>query len=335
MRSISTEDSSFIKRALVRAAAGLMAGALSLACAAQDWKPRKPITIIVPVAPGSSNDLIARILAERLPARLGQAVVVENRPGAGGMIGVGMLARAEADGHTIGVAPSNIYIAPHLQAKGAPAVDVLGRLAPILTAGSAPVLVIAHPSAKVTSPQELVAYLRRAGGVSYATSGTGSPMHLAAELFKRATRTDLTHVPYKGVMPAANAVLAGEVPIGFSALGGIAPFLSSGQLVPVALAEAQRSKLLPHLPTLTEAGIPGVELGVYFQLLAPAGTPAPAMARLNAEANAVLRAADVRERLRAAGVEAMGGSAAEAAQRARDDHARYGRLIRQFGITAE
>ncbi len=306
------------------------------AALAQSWSPSKPITLVVPVAPGSSNDLIARMLAERLPARLGQPVVVDNRPGASGLVGVSSVARAAPDGYTIAIAPSDIYMAPILTPKaGGANFDVIKDLTPMLTAGSAPVLIVASPSINVKTPQELVAYLKRNGGANYASPGTGSPMHIAGEMFKRATGTQLNHVPYRGVLPGINAVLAGELPLAFTALAGAAPFIAAGKLVPIALVEKQRSALIPNLPTLTESGIAGVEVAVYFQMLAPAGTPPAVLQRLNSEINAVLATPDVRERLRGMGVQVLGGSAADAGRQAQGTYARNAELVKDLHIVAE
>ena len=323
---------SHLMRALLLCAAALS----GVSAIAQAPFPSKTITIVVNVPPGSSTDLVARILAERLPARLGQQVVVENRPGASGFIGAAAVAKAAADGHTLAVVPSTLFIAPHLMPKGAGGgLDVIRDLKPVLITASSPLLILTNPELGVRTPQELVSYLKRHPGTGYATSGNGSPMHIAGELFKKAAGVDTTHIPYKGVMPAVTDTVSGQVKIVFSALGGIGQFINAGKLVPVALIEKNRSELLPQVPTLTESGIPGVEVGVFFPLLAPAGTPVPVMTRLNEEANAILRIPEVRERLRAAGVQIRGGSAAEAEQEIRDNYAAYGRTIAEFGIKGE
>jgi tryptophan 2,3-dioxygenase len=234
---------SFFKKSIGICAATMLAAAPALA---QTWSPTKPVTLVVPVAPGSSNDLIARILADKLPARLGQPVVVENRPGASGMVGVASMARAAPDGHTIAIAPSDIYMVSHLTPKaGGANFDVIKDVVPMLTAGTAPILIVAQPSINVKTPQELVAYLKKEGPVSFSSPGTGSPMHIAGELLKRRTETQLNHVPYRGVLPAVNAVLAGELPLGIVALAGAAPFIAAGKLVPVAAVSASAAGFQP------------------------------------------------------------------------------------------
>jgi tripartite-type tricarboxylate transporter receptor subunit TctC len=311
--------------------------ALSPALAlAQAWAPTKPITFVVPVAPGSSNDLIARMLSEKLPARLGQPVVVDNRPGASGLVGASSVARSAPDGHTIVIVPSDVYMAPILTPKaGGANFDVIKDFSPILTAGSAPVLIVASPSINVSTPQELVAYLKKTGATSYGSPGTGSPMNIAGEMLKRASGTQLNHVPYRGVLPAVNAVLAGELPLSIVALAGAAPHIAAGKLVAVGLVEKQRSELIPTLPTMTESGIPGVETAVFFQILAPAGTPAPVIQRLNTEINAILATADFKDKLRGMGVQITGGTSADAANLARDTYARNQQLVKDLRITVE
>ena len=311
--------------------------ALSPALAlAQAWSPTKAITFVVPVAPGSSNDLIARMLSEILPAKLGQPVVVDNRPGASGLVGASSVARSAPDGHTIVIVPSDVYMAPILTPKaGGASFDVIKDFTPILTAGNAPVLIVASPSINVKTPQELLAFLKKNGPTSYGSPGTGSPMNIAGEMLKRSSGTQLNHVPYRGVLPAVNAVLAGELPISIVALAGAAPHIAAGKLVPVGLVEKQRSELIPGLPTMTESGIAGVETAVFFQILAPAGTPAPVIQRLNTEINAILATPDFKERLRTMGVQITGGSSADAARLARDTYARNQQLVKELKIVVE
>ncbi|MES2190256.1 MAG: tripartite tricarboxylate transporter substrate-binding protein [Pseudomonadota bacterium] len=322
----------FIKHVMAIAAVAL----LPVAASAQAWAPTKAITFVVPVAPGSSNDLIARMLSEKLPAKLGQPVIVDNRPGASGLVGASSVARSAPDGHTIVIVPSDVYMAPILTPKaGGANFDVIKDFTPILTAGNAPVLIVASPSINVKTPQELVAYLKKTGATSYGSPGTGSPMNIAGEMLKRSTGTQLNHVPYRGVLPAVNAVLAGEVPLSIVALAGAAPHIAAGKLVPVGLVEKQRSALIPNLPTMTESGIAGVETAVFFQILAPAGTPAPVIQRLNTEINAILATADFKEKLRGMGVLITGGTSADAAKLARDTYARNQQVVKDLNITIE
>lgn len=303
---------------------------------AQAWAPSKVITFVVPVAAGSSNDMIARMLAEKLPAKLGQPVIVDNRAGAGGLVGSSSVARSAPDGHTIVIVPSTVYMATILNPKaGGAGFDIIKNFSPILTAGRAPGLIVVSPSINVKTPQELVAFLKKNGPTSYGTSGSGSPFHVAGEMLKRSAKINLNHIPYKGVLPSVNAVLAGEVPMAIVALAGAAPHITAGKLVPIALVEKQRSELIPNVPTLTESGIPGVETEVFFQILAPAGTPAPVIQRLNTEINAILATPDFKERLRIMGVQITGGTAAAADKLARDTLATNQQLVKDLKITGE
>jgi tripartite-type tricarboxylate transporter receptor subunit TctC len=325
-----------MKQLFNRIVAGALIALSSALASAQTWSPTKAITFVVPVAPGSSNDLIARMLSEKLPAKLGQPVVVDNRPGASGLVGASSVARSAPDGHTIVIVPSDVYMAPILTPKaGGANFDVIKDFTPILTAGNAPVLIVASPSINVKTPQELVAYLKKNGPTSYGSPGTGSPMNIAGEMLKRSTGTELNHVPYRGVLPAVNAVLAGELPLSIVALAGAAPHIAAGKLVPVGLVEKQRSELIPNLPTMTESGIAGVETAVFFQILAPAGTPAPVIQRLNIEINAILATPDFKERLRGMGVQITGGTSADAAKLARDTYARNQQVVRELQLKVE
>lgn len=325
-----------MKQLFNRIVAGALIALSPALASAQTWSPTKAITFVVPVAPGSSNDLIARMLSEKLPAKLGQPVVVDNRPGASGLVGASSVARSAPDGHTIVIVPSDVYMAPILTPKaGGANFDVIKDFTPILTAGNAPVLIVASPSINVKTPQELVAFLKRNGPTSYGSPGTGSPMNIAGEMLKRSTGTELNHVPYRGVLPAVNAVLAGELPLSIVALAGAAPHIAAGKLVPVGLVEKQRSELIPNLPTMTESGIAGVETAVFFQILAPAGTPAPVIQRLNIEINAILATPDFKERLRGMGVQITGGTSADAAKLARDTYARNQQVVKELQLKVE
>lgn len=323
------------RRTLLAWCAVAAALAASGAAHAQTW-PARPLTIVVPVAPGSSTDIVARLLAERLITRLGQPVTVENRAGASGLLGASQVARAAADGHTLLLAASTLFIAPHVLPKGAGGgVDVFKDLVPIVRAATSPMLLVANPKLGVRTMGELVAQVKRDPGLAYATSGNGSPMHIAGEVLQHAAGIRLTHVPYKGVMPAVLDTVAGHVQLAITALGGIGPFLADGRLIALGVV-GERSALLPGVSTLAEQGIAGVDVtGPWFVLMAPAGTPAAALARLNQEANAILALPEIREKLLAVGVEPRGGTVAEAERAVRDANARYSRIVAQFGIKGD
>lgn len=307
-----------------------------LAAAANAQYPAKPVTIMVTVPPGSSTDMVARLLAEGFTARFKQSFVVENRPGASGLIAASALARSTPDGYTLAVAPSTLYIAPSVLPKGAGGgVDVVKDLTAIVKTASSPIVLLVNPQLGVKSVGELVRVAKASPGLAYATSGNGSPMHIAGELFAKSAGLSLTHIPYKGVMPAIQDTMAGQVKVSFSALGGTTQFIQAGRLVPLAVV-GKRTTLLPGVPTMREAGVAGTSIdSPWFPLLAPAATPTAIIEKLNLEANAVLQSADVKQRLLAAGVEIAGGTVTEAQQSAKDDFEKIGKIVQEFGIKGE
>ena len=296
--------------------------------------PAKSISLIVSVPPAAATDVAARLLAERLGARVRQQIIVENRPGASSLLAASQVAKSAPDGYTLLFAPSTVFIAPHVLPKGAAGgVNVMSDLVPVVKVASSPLVIAAHPGLGVKTIQELIALARRSPGITYASTGAGSPFHIAGELFQRVTGTKLTHVPYKGLGQAATDVLSGQVQTMLTTPGGvICQLIGAGKLVALAVAERQRSPLLPGVPTLAESGVPGVEIQPWFSVFAPAGTPAAILARLNQECAAVLRSAEVRGRLAQLGLDAHGGSMEEVAREAREEFQRYGRLVAEFGI---
>jgi tripartite-type tricarboxylate transporter receptor subunit TctC len=316
-----------------------LALAVSLACGtafAQTF-PARTVTLVVPFPPGGGPDLFGRILSERLPPRLGQPVIVDNRPGVGGLAGAAVVAKAPPDGHTLLIAPNTIAIAPHILPKGAAGgVDVMNDLAPVIMPASTPMLLVVHPDLGAKSVAELVAVAKKSPGLAYATAGTGSPMHIGGELFRRAAGVDIFHVPYKGVAPSVAAALAGEPKVLFTSLGGsVAQHIRAGKLNVIAVIEKRRTPLLKDIPTMAELGYKGVEVDAWYGMFVPTGTPAPVIARLNREINEVLAMPDMRERLNAAGIDVRGGTPEQLGAEMRDDHARYGRIVQEFGIKAD
>ncbi len=323
-----------IRRALY--AIVLTLGLLTQATAlAQNW-PAKPVTIVVPFPPGSGLDLLARVIAEKISARTSQPSLVENRPGVGGLAGANFVARSAPDGHVLLAVPNTIVIAPHLLGRGiAGGVDVMKDLAPVILAASTPMVLVVNPSLGVRSVEELLALARKQPGLPYASAGNGTPMHIAGELFKKAASVDMLHVPYKGTGPSVADTLGGQVKVLFVGAGGVAQYLRSGKLLAIAVTEKRRSPLFPDLATFSELGITGADVDTWFGLLAPAGTPSATIARINAEINSAIALPDVRERLKTAGVDARGGTSEAFSLEMREDHARYGRIVREFGIKAD
>lgn len=313
-----------------------VAGALTLAVPvafAQPY-PWKPIRLIVPFAPGGSNDTMSRIVGQKLGENLGQQVVVDNRAGAGGNIGSEIVARSTPDGHTLLMGSSPLAVNASLFRKLP--FDPVKDFAPVeLVAGTNYVLVD-HPSVPANSVKELIALAKKKPGqLNYSSGGVGSPLHLAAELFKAMTGTQMTHVPYKGGVPAVAAVLGTETQLVFGSLVTVLPHVKAGRLRALGVTSAQRSTLIPELPTIAEAGVPGYELINWYGLLAPAGTPHAAIARLNEHIARILQLPDVRDKLLSQGLEPLGGTPQQFAAYLRADVAKWAKVIKELGLRSE
>jgi tripartite-type tricarboxylate transporter receptor subunit TctC len=297
--------------------------------------PSKQVTLVVPFPPGGGPDVAARLIAEKLAPRLGQPVVVENRPGAGALLGASFVAKAAPDGHTLLLTPNTMAISPHVLPPGAGGgVDVNKDLLPVIAPATTPLVLVASPSLGVNNLKGLLEQARK-GGLAYGSPGNGSPMHFAGEMLKRSAGVDLLHVPYKGVAPSLNAALAGEVKLLYTGVGGALQHIKAGKLVPLALTEKSRSSLLPDVPTATEQGVGQVEVNAWYGVFAPAATPAAVVQRINQEINAVIKLPDVRERLLGAGVEPLGGTPQVLADFMKADTQRYGQLARELGVKAD
>jgi tripartite-type tricarboxylate transporter receptor subunit TctC len=313
----------------------LLASALPLMAWAQDF-PSRTVTIVVPFPAGAGPDITARLLAAKLAPRLGQAVVVENKPGAGALLGASAVAKAAPDGHTLLLTPSTMAISPHVLSPGAAGgVDVNKDLVPVIAPATTPLVLVASPQMGVKTLKEALDAARKAPGIAYGSPGNGSPMHFAGEMLKKSAGVDLLHVPYRGVAPSITAALGGEVKLLFTGLGGAIQHVKSGKLVPLALTEKSRSALMPSIPTATEQGVPNVEVNAWYGVFAPTGTPQAAIQRINQEINEVLKMADVREKLGNAGVEVLGGSAQVLADFMKADNQRYGTLAKELNIKAD
>ncbi len=321
---------------LLAATSLALAAGLPQAASAQAAFPSRQITLVVPFPPGGGPDLAARIIGEKLAPRLGQPVVVDNKPGAGALVGASFVAKAPADGHTLLLTPNTMVISPHVLPPGAGGgVDVHKDLAPVIAPATTPLVLVANPSLGANNLKAALEAARKSPGLAYGSAGNGSPMHFAGEMFKRSTKLDLMHVPYKGVAPSITASLAGEVKLLYVGLGGAVPHIKAGKLVPLAVTEARRSELLPEVPTATEQGVPGVEVNAWYGVFAPAATPAATIARINREINEVIKMPEVREKLMAAGIEVAGGSPQVLEGFMKADNQRYGTLARELNIKAD
>ena len=326
------------RQALGLLAAGSLALAASwpLTATAQAAFPSRQVTLVVPFPAGGGPDLAARIIGEKLAPRLGQPVVVDNKPGAGALVGANFVAKAQPDGHTLLLTPNTMAISPHVLPPGAGGgVDVYKDLAPVIAPATTPLVLVANPSLGASNLRAAIEAARKTPGLPYGSAGNGSPMHFAGEMLKKSTKADLMHVPYKGVAPSITAALAGEVKLLYVGLGGAVPHIKSGKLVPLAVTEARRSELLPDVPTATEQGVPGVEVNAWYGVFAPAATPAATVARINREINEVIKMPEVREKLMAAGIEVLGGTPQQLEGFMRADNQRYGALARELNIKAD
>ncbi len=319
----------------LRSLATLFACTVPLVAAAQTF-PARTVTLVVPFPAGAGPDLTARILAEKLAPRLGQAVVVENKPGAGALLGASAVAKSAPDGHTLLLTPNTMVISPHVLPRGAAGgIDVQKDLVPVIAPATTPLVLVAHPQLGVGNLKALVEAARKTPGIAYGSPGNGSPMHFAGEMLKKSAQIDLLHVPYRGVAPSITAAIGGEVKLLFTGLGGAMQHIRAGKLVPVALTEGSRSKLMPEIATATEQGVAGIELKSWYGILAPAGTPEAVIQRLNLEVNEVLKMPDVQAKLNTAGIEVLGGTPQVLADLMKSDSQRYGSLARELQIKAD
>ena len=310
-----------------RARALLLAVLLAcpLVASAQAW-PARPVRIIVPSPPGDGSDAVARAVADKLTTALGQPFVVENKPGAGGVVGAEQVAHAPADGYTLimGNAGSHgINAAVYTQLN----YDVVRDFAPVTLIAQSPNVLVANADSKIRSVKDLIDTARASPGkLDFASGGQGSSAHMSMELFKYLTHTDLNHIPYKGATPALTDIIAGTVPVGFFNLPPAMGHIKSGKVRALAVTTSKRWSALPDVPTVAEAGVPGFETVAWFGLLAPAGTPHDVIDRLAAEVQKIVKMPDVRARIEATGAQAVGSTPAEFAKRIHDDVDKWKRV---------
>lgn len=308
-------------------------GAAVCGLAAETY-PSRPIKVILPFATGGQSDTVARLVAERMSAGLGQPMVVENMAGAGGMLASAAVARSAPDGYTLFLAnASTLTIAPHLQKGGAARAFAF---TPITTVSAFPLVLVVRSAAPYRSLKDLVAAAKaNPGKLSFATPGQGTTPHLVTEILKREAGVDVTHVPYKGGAPALNDLLGGQVDMFFEAPSTLLPHVESGKLRALAVTGKARMPALPGVPTVAEEGLPELALESWSAFVAPPDTPAAIVARLHAEALKALKNEEVVAKLRARGFEAMPGSSEALSRMIRDEGRKWGQLIKERNITAE
>ena len=316
----------------------LLALSLSLATGAafaQAAYPNKPIRLVVPFATGGVTDTSGRLIAEHLSRRLGQQIIVDNKPGASGNIGTQMVATAEPDGYTLLLGfDGTLVINPHVFPKVG--FDTLKDFAPIGKIGDAILILVSHPAVPAKTLKEVIALSKtQSGGLSYGTSGTGGTPHIAGELLKQRTGANLTHIPYKGGGQAMTDLLGGTIPLVYTAVAGAVSHVKAGKLHAVAVSSAQRAPSLPEVPTFIEAGVADFDINSWVGLLAPAKTPRAIVDRLNTELNAVLNDPVVRERLVTLGITASPGGPERFGRDMARDLSRYASVVKSANIKAE
>jgi tripartite-type tricarboxylate transporter receptor subunit TctC len=298
------------------------------------WRPTRPIRMIVPFPPSSGLDVVTRLLAPALSGRLGQNIVVDNRAGAGGTLGAEIAARSPADGHTLLMITTSHAFNISLYKKLS--YDMMRDFAPVTLVAAAPNMLVVSASVPAASVHDLVALARsKPRELSFASAGVGTASHLAGELFRSMTRIDIVHVPYKGAGAALIALLSGEVQAAFFSIPSTLPHLKSGKLRALAIGSVRRSGMLPDLPTIAEAGVPGYDATTWYGVVAPANVPRPARETLNREIVQVVQSSDVRGRLAAQGTEPRTSTPAEFAVFLKAEIAKYARLTREMGVQPE
>ena len=319
-----------LSAAVLATAASLVAPAAALA---QNY-PDKPIRMVLPFPPGGVTDLLARALAEKLSPRLGQPVVIDNKPGAGTILASDLVARAPADGYTLLLAASSLGTAPLLYDKVG--YDAIKSFAPVTQVASVVHVLVVNQQLPVKSVAELIAYAKaNPGKLNYASTGSGTSTHLEGELFKSMANTFMVHIPYKGSGPALTDVVGGQVSVMFDALGSSGPFIRSGKLRALAVTTGKRSPSIPELPTVAESGLPGYEAMPWLGIVAPAGTPQPIVDRLHRETAEILKDPELRERFKGWGLDIIGNSPAEFSSFLRRDIDQWAKVISSAKIKAD
>ena len=296
--------------------------------------PSQPIKIIVPFTPGTGMDTIARAVAPRLSERLGQSVVVQNMPGASGNIGADNVAKAAADGYTLLMGANTMLMATQL-VKTAP-FNPVNDFAPVTMAAYGSLMLVANPKTGIKSMRELIATAKaKPGSISFGSPGVGTPHHMAMELFKLESNTFMLHVPYRGSAGYTQDLLSGELNVGFLPVHIAQGFVRAGRLTALGMGSAKRHPVAPDVPTITEAGVPRVDVDLWYAFFAPARTPTPVLARLNTELAAIITSPEVKDVLGKAGMDASSSSTQDLARIVASDYPRWGNVIRSKNISAD
>jgi tripartite-type tricarboxylate transporter receptor subunit TctC len=287
--------------------------------------PAKPVNIVVPFPPGGGADALTRIMQPALGKLWNETIIVENKPGASGMIGADVVAKASPDGHSL-----------IMSSTGGITEKNLSQFAPVTLVSASPYVVVTNPKVPVSNVRELVAFAKKnPGKLTFGSSGTGAASHLSAELFKSVAGIDMLHVPYKGTGQAVTDLVGGQIDVMFAPAQAVMPHVQAGKLKALAVTSAARSNALPSLPTVAESGVPGYEAIGWFGLFAPAATPKAVVAKISADANKVLAEPEVKQKMLVMGAEPSGNTPEQFAKFVRDDQAKWSKLMKERGITPE
>ncbi|MFM2403126.1 MAG: hypothetical protein RL223_1006 [Pseudomonadota bacterium] len=315
------------------ASAMLGAAALALPASAQTW-PAKPVSLIVPFPAGGTTDVLARALSDRLAQSLGQAVIVENKPGAGATLGADLVAKSRPDGHTLLIGAVHHTIAPSVYRKLP--YDFQKDLAPVTEIALVPNVLVVNATTPVRSVAELVAMLKaQPGAHNFGSNGNGTAQHLIGTQFENMTGTQFSHIPYKGSGPLATDLLGGQILMSFDTVTPVLPHIKAGKLRALAVTTARRSSALPEVPTLDEAGLKGFAIGTWFGVLAPAATPKEIVARLNTELVRIIQSPDFRKRMAEIGAEPIGNTPEQMAAQIRSETDKFARLVKDAKVVIE
>jgi tripartite-type tricarboxylate transporter receptor subunit TctC len=315
-------------------ASSLAAAAVYLMIAApvpaQDY-PVKPVRFVIAFSPGGPSDILTRLIGSKLSESLGQPFIFDNRPGAGGNVAGEIVAKSPADGYTL-LMGNNSILATNASLYKNMSFDPVKDLAPVALLASQPNILVVHPSVPVKSVKELIAFAKaHPGQLNYASSGSGAAAHLAAELFKSMAGVSMVHIPYKGASPALVDMLAGQCQVMFATALSVQPYLQSNRLRPLAVSTAKRSRMMPQLPTVAEAGVPGFEATTWHGIVSTGGTPAAVINKLNAEINRILKLPDVNSTLTRQGAEVLGGTSQEFAAYVKAEIPKWTKVVKDSG----
>ena len=322
----------FTRRTALQLAALALASVVG-AAHAQAW-PSKPVSLVVPFPAGGTTDVLARALAERLSPAIGQPVIVENKPGAGATIGADYVAKAKADGHTLLIGAVHHTIASSVYKKLP--YDFQKGFEPVTVIAMVPNVLVVNARTPAKNVNELVALIKaKPAEASYGSNGNGTAQHLIGTQFQQQTGTRLQHIPYKGSGPLATDLLGGQILMSFDTITPVLPHIKAGKLRPLAVTTAKRSPALPDVPTLQEAGLKDFDIGTWFGVLAPVGTPKPVLDRLSAEATKIIQSPDFRKRMDDIGAQPVGNSPAEMAAQIRSETDKFSLLVKAGNVTVE